>query len=85
MLESKIQSSIRTHLERQGWFVTKLLQTSTNGIPDLMALRQGKVVFIEVKQPGRKPSPLQEYRIGQLRKEGFEVIIATSKKDVEQL
>jgi hypothetical protein len=50
-----------------------------------MALRQGKVVFIEVKQPGRKPSPLQEYRIGQLRKEGFEVIIATSKKDVEQL
>lgn len=48
-------------------------------MPDLIALKDGRVVFIEVKRPGQKPRPLQEYRHKKLREAGFEVIIATSK------
>jgi predicted mannosyl-3-phosphoglycerate phosphatase (HAD superfamily) len=54
-------------------------------VPDLLALKMGRAVFLEIKQPGKKPSELQAYRIDQLRKQGFEVIVATSKTDIEHL
>lgn len=85
MLESKIQTSIKNHLQKKGWFITKLIQTSTNGIPDLLCLKDGRVVFLEIKQPGKNPTELQLFRIEQLKKNGFETIVATSKKDIEHL
>jgi len=48
-----------------------------NGIPDLMALKDGKTMFIEVKTPKGILSELQKIRIEQLRKQGFEVKIWT--------
>jgi Holliday junction resolvase len=83
MREAIIQSQIKRYLEVNGWMVIKLIQTSVNGIPDLMALRNGRTIFIEVKQPGKKPSDLQQYRIEKLHKQGFEAICATSLQDVE--
>lgn len=85
MNESSIQSSIKRTLEIYGWLVTKLIQTTTNGIPDLMALKNGKTVFIEVKRPGNKPTPLQLFRHDQLRRKGFEVIVATKISDIQYL
>jgi Holliday junction resolvase len=82
MRESIIQRQIKEYLEKDGWMVIKLIQTSCNGIPDLMALKGGKTVFIEVKQPGKKPNDLQKYRIEKLNKAGFAAIAATSVADV---
>jgi Holliday junction resolvase len=82
MRESLIQTQIRKHLEKEGWMVIKLIQTSMNGIPDLMALKNGRTVFIEVKQPGKRPTDLQQYRIEKLHKAGFSAISATSVADV---
>jgi Holliday junction resolvase len=82
MRESIIQSQIKKHLEANGWMVIKLIQTSVNGIPDLMALKNGRTVFIEVKQPGKKPNDLQQYRIEKLHKAGFEAFYTTSVADV---
>jgi hypothetical protein len=39
-------------------------------------------VFIEVKQPGKKPNDLQKYRIEKLQKQGFAAITAMSVSDV---
>jgi Holliday junction resolvase len=82
MRESDIQRSIITHLTKHGWLCIKLIQTSMNGIPDLMALKNGRTVFIEVKQPGKRPTDLQQYRIEKLHKAGFAAISATSVADV---
>lgn len=79
MTESQIQSNIIERLRRQGWWVTKIIQTSTNGIPDVMAIRGGRVVFIEVKRPGQKPTPLQVYRQKQLQEQGVEVYTTSDK------
>ena len=84
-LESAIQTKIKNELEKKGYLVIKLIQTTLNGIPDLMALRSGTTVFIEVKRPGNKPTPLQSYRHTQLIKQGFIVLTASSLKDIEQL
>lgn len=76
-LESKVQSRIIKRYEAQGWFVVKLVLTSKPGIPDLLCLKDGKAVFIEVKRPGEKPGPLQDYRIAELRRMGFDVQVLT--------
>lgn len=47
-----------------------------------MALKGGKTMFIEVKQPDGKLSELQNVRIGQLLALGFDVKVWTDyKKD----
>jgi len=77
MLESKIQSKIKKKLELNGFFVTKLIKTSTNGIPDLLAVKDGKATFIEVKRPEGVLSELQKLRIKELQRFGCEVKIWT--------
>ena len=73
MLESKIQTKIKKKLEEKGYLVVKLVSTSCNGIPDLMCLKDGNAIFIEVKQPTGVLSELQKLRIKQLKGLGFEV------------
>jgi hypothetical protein len=82
MLEKDIQSRIIKKLEADNWLVIKLIQTNLNGIPDLLCLRDGKAVFIEVKRLGGKIAPLQEYRIEQLRKKGFIAFITNDYTNV---
>lgn len=84
MLESAIQKKIVAKLTADGWLVTKLIQTSTNGIPDLLCLKDGRAVFIEVKQPGKKPTDLQRYRIGQLQKQGFTAFYTGTHEGIER-
>lgn len=72
MTEQQIQKRISDYLESEGWFVVKLIKTNKNGIPDLMALRDGVTRFIEVKRPKvGKLSEIQKYRIKELQQNGF--------------
>ena len=81
-LESKIQSRIIAKLRECGYFVTKLSVTSTAGIPDLLAIKEGRAYFIEVKREGNKPSELQLYRLKELQSYGAVVIVAYSLDDI---
>jgi len=71
MLEQAIQKKISDRLKKEGWIVVKLIKTTMNGIPDLMALRNGETLFVEVKRPKGVLKPLQELRIQELREQGF--------------
>lgn len=82
MKESIVQQRIKNYLEINGWTVIKLIQTSMNGIPDLVCLKGGHTFFVEVKQPGKKPSDLQAYRIDKLKKAGFDTVVAHDLNDV---
>lgn len=73
--EADIQSSVIKAYEKDGWLVNKMIQTTANGWPDLECYRNGAIIFIECKAPGKKPTPLQLYRHEQLRNQGFTVLI----------
>lgn len=49
-----------------------------NGIPDLMALKNGETIFIEVKTTKGVLSPLQIERKRELENQGFKVFIWTN-------
>lgn len=76
-LESEIQRRIIKRYEADGYIVVKISLCSRNGFPDLMLLKDGKASFVEVKRPGHKPRPLQEYRLKELRDAGFEAFVLT--------
>jgi len=73
--ESKIKSDCTKLLLKKGYHVVHLITTNKPGIPDTMVLKDGKVFFIEFKQPGKKLRALQEYQYLLLVKHGFTVLI----------
>ena len=75
MLESKIQSKLIKNLEKEGAYVIKLISTNKNGIADLLSFDSNNVpTFIEVKQQGKKPRPLQIYRAKELKERGIRAV-----------
>ena len=67
MTEQQLQSKKIKELERQGYYVIKLINTNKNGIPDLIAIPPGSdVLFVEVKTPTGRVSRLQQYRMEEL-------------------
>ena len=75
MSEAKYQSKLIKKYEAEGYYVLKLISTNKAGIPDIVALKPDDVKFIEVKGKLTKVSPLQEYRIRELKKLGFDATI----------
>lgn len=82
MSESKFQNKIINKYKKSGWYVIRLLQTTTNGIPDLICLKENhKPRFIEVKGEFGKVSELQKYRIKELKDFGFDAGVMFENKN----
>lgn len=87
-LESSITKSIVTLAKSLGWWTFKIAggPMQTSGIPDLLCVKGGRAVFLEVKQPGKKPSPLQAHRIKEIREIGGATAeVVTSKQEAEEV
>ena len=82
--ETDIKQQIKAYLRYRGWFVFHILQGvgAYKGISDLIALRQGRVLFIEVKTPRGKQSEEQIMFENAIRSSGGEYILARSVTDV---
>ena len=79
MTEQQIQKTIIDKLTQQGWHVVKIMKCNKNGTPDLIACKENETVWVEVKKPGGKLSPLQEYTIKEMRAKGLKVIVTESE------
>lgn len=51
-------------------------------IPDLMALKEGKTIFIEVKEENDTLKELQKFRIDELIKQGFTAFCIKKNKGI---
>ncbi len=69
--ESVLQSKIKDYLKKRGWLVYKRILMSESGLEDLECFRNGVAMFIEVKDFGKKPDPIQWYHIEKHIKAGF--------------
>lgn len=64
----------------------KLPAVFESGIPDRLCLfPRGRMVFVELKAPGKKPRKLQEVMHSRLRALGFRVEVIDSKESALQL
>lgn len=83
MAEKEIVQGIVRHLRGRGAYVVKTAPPMDNGTPDLLVCLGGLFLAIEVKQPGKSPSKIQEHRIRQIKDAGGVAFVATSVTDVE--
>lgn len=53
-----------------------------SGVPDLLCIKDGKTVFLEVKQPGKSATKIQTARMNEItRVGGAKCFVTTSKGD----
>lgn len=83
MQEQKIERKLKKEIELIGGKALKFVSPGESGVPDrIVLLPHGRVIFIELKAPGKKPEPLQEYRKKQFEKLGFTVKVIDSLNGV---
>lgn len=81
--ESDIQDAVVTYARSLRIIARKL--NFGEGWPDYLFLFGGKVLFIEFKAPGEKPTALQVEMHGILRAEGFQVEVVDNVEDGNKL
>lgn len=82
MLESDIEKQLVRHIEQMGGKALKFISPGMAGVPDRCVFLNGQTYFVELKAPGRKLRPLQEYRKKQLEGLGFKVFVVDSMKSL---
>lgn len=86
MLESLIEQHLVKEVNRRNGLCLKFNSQSMTGIPDrIILMKNGTVGFVEVKQKGKKPRPLQELRMKQLSRLGFKVYTLDEKEKIGEI
>jgi len=82
--ENRVKQEVRDYLKISGWFVFPILQGlgSYRGIPDLIAIKNGNVLFIECKSENGRLSKYQKKFKDDVINHGGNYIIATNFEDV---
>lgn len=94
--EHAIMQSILEWLYYKGWMCWRhnsgmvrtihntMVRMGVAGMPDVFALKDGFLIGVEVKRPGKKPTDIQERMMKELREHGAGTVVATSVEDVER-
>lgn len=85
--EARVVKKIRTYLQADGWLTWKNHGSAyaPPGLPDVMGVRNGRLIAIECKTPRGTPTKSQESWIRRLRNQGAIAGIARSVADVKEL
>lgn len=83
MREKSIEQKFREAVRNAGGLALKFTSPGWDGTPDRLALLPGgRMAFVEVKAPGKKPRPLQLTRHRTLRQLGFRVYVLDDEKQI---
>ena len=83
MKEKIIEQKFRAAVRNAGGMAVKFVSPGLDGMPDRLALLPGgRMAFVEVKAPGKKPRPLQLARHRTLRQLGFRVYTLDDEKQI---
>lgn len=83
MKEKIIEQKFRAAVRAVGGVAVKFVSPGLDGMPDRLALLPGgKMAFVEVKAPGKKPRPLQQARHRMLKRLGFQVYVLDDEKQI---
>lgn len=84
--EKEIEAYLRKRIKKLGGIAYKFTSPGNDGVPDrIVLLPKGKISFVELKAPGKKPSKLQMVQINRIKKLGYDVYVIDSKELVDKI
>ena len=83
MREKEIEKKLTLEVKKRGGFSVKFVSPGFDGMPDrIVLMSDGKMAFVEVKAPGKRPRPLQMARHKLLRGLGFLVFVLDDERQI---
>ncbi|MDQ1088592.1 VRR-NUC domain-containing protein [Siphonobacter sp. SORGH_AS_1065] len=82
MDEKQLEKKLREAVKKKGGLALKFVSPGFRGVPDRLVLTIGKVHFVELKSPGKKPTPLQLIAHKVFASFGFPVWIVDSTESL---
>lgn len=81
MLEKEIEAWLVDQAKRRGGIAYKFTSPQRRSVPDRLVLLPGKkMIFVECKRPGAKPTEAQEREHQRIRDLGFDVYVMDAKE-----
>ena len=85
-LERDVERHLVKRVKEVGGMAPKWVSPGYSGVPDrIVFLPGGRIIFVEVKAPGKKLRPLQVHVKGQLEALGVDFRVVDSKESVNAL
>lgn len=81
MIESVMEQLLFERATKSGWLHRKLKWIGRRNAPDRFFAKDGRVMLVELKQPGEAPRPGQEREIAILRAAGVVVHVIDNLRD----
>lgn len=83
--ENKFKAKLVKELRRCGWLVIIAEMLYSPGFPDLIILKSGRVVLVEVKQGNNELLPDQRIFHADWRKHGGEVFVVRDDANIDDI
>lgn len=84
MLEKDIENALVRRVKALGGTCEKFTSPGRRSVPDrLVTLPGGEIIFVELKAPGKNPTPLQVRDHASRRAMGCDVRVIDSKEDAD--
>lgn len=85
MRENVIEGYLRDKVKAIGGRAYKFISPGNSGVPDrLVLIPGGRCIFVELKAPGKEPTPIQLMQHKKIRALGFIVLVIDSKEKVDE-
>lgn len=85
MLEREVERPAKQFAEQRGWWCCKFVSPGLRGVPDDVFIRDGRVIWVEFKRPGKNLRPQQAKRVREMRAHGAEVHVIDNLADAFEL
>jgi hypothetical protein len=83
MLEKQIEAHLVKKARAAGGMAIKWVAPGMVGVPDRIVFLRGRIVFVELKAPGKKPTAIQLHVHKLLQELGADVRVIDSKEQVD--
>ena len=83
MLERDIEKALVKRIKALGGLCEKFVSPSNIGVPDRLVTLPGKILFVELKSPGKKPTAKQLKDHAKRRSYGCMVLVIDSLEGID--
>lgn len=85
-LEATVEDDVVAWAENRGWHVRKMIYPGRRGCPDRFFFRDGNLVIVEFKRPGRnKADPLQIREHKRYADAGWKVHLINDRDEAKRI